>query len=108
MATGDYTLVKRRLYNAQIFVQSLLTVKLHFLINMVIGTAYEYARFLNSHLFYQFEVFFVGANPACYFGKIVAKLLTGAHGGFVLVAVKKELAGADKTFLAAQFVLQFK
>ena len=102
MTAGLYAVFQRRLYYAQIFVQSLGPRKIHLFKNVIVRAGNQYARFLYLHLLDQLKVLGIGPYPGGYFRKGQIHFTAKLHRFFILVAVKEKFALAYQSARSAQ------
>ena len=93
--------------DADVLVQSLLSCKPHFVEDMVVGTAHEYARFFYADVAYKREIRLCGTDPCGYLREVIAKLHALFEGFSVLFGVNEELGLTDNAVLSAELVEQF-
>ena len=90
--------------NAQIVFHSLFTGHLHFIKNMIIGTADQNTCFLNSHLPHKFKILFIRPYPGCDLRELISPFHTFVNRIPVLFTVKEKFALTDNALWTAQDV----
>ena len=108
MATGTNTLIKNALNNAKVLIHSLLTVKSHLIIYMIVGAGNENTRLLNSQLLNKLKILFICSDPACYLGKLISQIHTFLKSPTVLLGVNEELTLTDQTLGTSQLMEQLE